>query len=111
MSVEIEAPPRSALGKRLIGGTLNYGLGSILPQVVSFLLLPVYTSYLTPADYGMLELLGAFGAILIVLMRFGVPGAVTRFYFDHREGESLRDYVTTVNRFLWTSSLLVGARL
>ena len=109
LSVEIEAPPRPAIGKRLIGGTLNYGLGSILPQVVSFLLLPVYTSYLTPADYGVLELVGAFGAILAVVMRFGVPGAVTRFYFDHREGQSLRDYVTTINRFLWMSSLLVGA--
>jgi O-antigen/teichoic acid export membrane protein len=109
LSVEIEAPARTALGKRLIGGTFNYGLGSILPQVVSFLLLPVYTSYLSPADYGMLELVGAFGTILAVMMRFGIPGAVTRFYFDHHEGESLRDYVTTVNRFLWMSSLLVGA--
>ena len=109
LSVEAEAPPRPAIGKRLIGGTFNYGLGSILPQVVSFLLLPVYTSYLSPADYGVLELVGAFGAVLAVLMRFGVPGAVTRFYFDHREGESLRDYVTTINRFLWISSLLVGA--
>jgi O-antigen/teichoic acid export membrane protein len=109
LSVEIEAPPRSAFGRRLIGGTFNYGLGSILPQVVGFLLIPVYTVFLTPADYGILDLTTYFGAILVVLMRFGVPGAVTRFYFDHREGESLRDYVTTINRFLWASSLLVGA--
>lgn len=29
-----------------------YGLGQILSRFVSFLLLPVYTQILTPADYG-----------------------------------------------------------
>src|SRR5437016_577255 len=91
LSVEIEAAPRPALSRRLIGGTLNYGLASILPQVVGFMLIPVYTAFLSPADIGILDLTAAFGAILVVLMRFGVPGAVTRFFFDHHEGESLRD--------------------
>lgn len=100
---------RPSFARRLIGGTFNYGLGSILPQVIGFLLIPVYTAFLTPADYGILDLTVAFGAILVVLMRFGVPGAVTRFYFDHHEGPSLQDYVSTINRFLWASSLLVGA--
>lgn len=108
MSAEINTASRPLLARRLIGATFNYGMGSILPQVVGFLLIPVYTAFLTPDDYGILDLTAAFGAILVVLMRFGVPGAVTRFYFDHREGESLKDYVSTINRFLWISSTAVG---
>ena len=41
-------------------------------------------------------------------MRLGVPGAVTRFYYDHREGPELSDYVTTIARFLICSSLAIG---
>jgi O-antigen/teichoic acid export membrane protein len=94
--------------RRLFGSTFNYGLGSFLPQVVGFLLIPVYTAYLTPDDYGVLDLAATFSALLIVLMRLGVPGAVTRFYYDFLEGPSLRDYVTTISRFLWCSSLFIG---
>ncbi len=97
-----------AHGRRLMGHTLNYGLGSMLPQVIIFFLLLVLTRYLSPTDYGILELTATFGAIVVVIMRMGVPGAVTRFYFDHREGEPLRDYVSTINRFLLISSLVVG---
>lgn len=108
MSVELDTVPRPKFAKRLIGGTFNYGLGSILPQVIGFLLIPVYTTFLGPADLGILDLIAAFGAILVVLMRFGIPGAVTRFYFDHCEGRSLQDYVSTINRLLWGSSSIVG---
>ena len=103
------APAASPIGRRLVGHTLNYGLGSMLPQVINFVVLLVLVRYLSPTDYGILELTATFGAILVVIMRMGVPGAVTRFYFDHHEGEPLRDYVSTINRFLWISSLAIGA--
>ncbi len=109
LSVELETLPRNGFGRRIIGGTLNYGLGNILPQVIGFLLIPIYTRFLSTTDFGIVDLTSTFGVILAVFMRFGVPGAVTRFYFDHREGEDLRDYVTTINRFIWASSLLMSA--
>src|SRR4051794_36113817 len=37
--------------------TAVYGVGSIVIKVLSFLMLPFYTHYLTPADYGVLEIL------------------------------------------------------
>src|SRR2546421_4789665 len=35
---------------------LVYGGGIILSKAVAFIMLPVYTHYLTPADYGLLQL-------------------------------------------------------
>ncbi len=35
-----------------------YGLGDVAIQIVNFLLLRVYVQYLSPADYGVLALLG-----------------------------------------------------
>lgn len=90
-------------------GTFNYGLGSILPRVISFFLIPLYTHYLVPDDYGIVELCASIGLVTMTLMRFGVPGSVSRFYFDHKDNpEDLKDYVTTVHRFLIAGSIVVA---
>jgi O-antigen/teichoic acid export membrane protein len=86
--------------RRVVGATFHYGLGQALPQVIRFLLLPVFTRILTPAEYGFIDLSNKFGAFLMTPMRMGVPGAVTRFYYDYPEGPSLKDYVTTVAWFV-----------
>src|SRR2546423_10760336 len=36
---------------------LIYGAGVLLSKAVAFFMLPVYTHYLTPADYGVLQLI------------------------------------------------------
>ena len=85
---------------RLSSATFNYGLGQILPMIIGFFLIPVYTRYLTPEDYGIVALAGPLSALIVILMRVGVPGAVTRFYYDYKEGSELRNYITTVSKFL-----------
>ena len=105
---EPETASSKGMTRRLVGGTLNYGLGQALPQVLRFLLIPVFTKILTPDDYGVLGMAGKFSLFLIQFMRLGVPGAVTRFYYDHREGRALTDYVTTIAIFLLGSSTVIG---
>ncbi|HEX4147113.1 MAG TPA: oligosaccharide flippase family protein [Pirellulales bacterium] len=105
---ELAQPPRKGMTRRLVGGTLNYGVGQALPQMLRFLQLLVFSHVLTETDYGVLELAGTFSIFLMQFMRLGVPGAVTRFYFDHREGPSLTDYVTTIFIFLLGSSAVIG---
>lgn len=46
-------PPLRHIGR----DTLIYGGGIALSKVVSFVMLPIYTRYLTPADYGVLQLI------------------------------------------------------
>lgn len=94
--------------RRLISATFHYGLGGVAPKVVSFLLLPVFALVLTPEDYGILELAGALTAALTILMRLGLPGAVSRFFYEHDDDAGLRDQITTVQRFLSIAALIVG---
>ena len=101
-------PPPKGMTRRLVVGTFNYGLGQALPQVVRFLVALVIAQILTEADYGILGLAGRLSTVLMIFMRLGVPGAVTRFYYDHREGPELSDYVTTIAIFMFGSSLVVG---
>ena len=100
-----------SLLRRTLSGSTNYGLGGLLPQLLNFLLLPLYTRFLTPEDYGIADLVSAAGAVLVIFLRFGVTGAVTRFYFDHKEGEALDRYTSTVTVFLALWGLGVGVAL
>ncbi len=104
----ISAPTRRGHVRRVVEGTFNYGLGQSIPQFIKLLLLPVFTRILSPTDYGCVQLANQFSNFVTTLMRQGVPGAVSRYYYDHPEGPTLRDYVTTVARYLLASSLVVG---
>jgi len=95
--------------RRVVGATLNYGLGQSIPQVVRFvLMIAVFTRILSPKDYGIIELANYFSGFLLMPMRWGVPGAVTRFYYDYPEGPSLKDYVTTIAWFVLICSVAVA---
>ena len=102
---------RKGFARRVIGGTFNYGLAQNIALLVRFLLIPIYTRFLTPRDYGIAGMCGQMSSFLTIGMRCGVPGAVTRYYFDHREGASLRDYVTTTAKFMLTASVSIGCIL
>lgn len=67
----------SRLGKN----TMLYAIGTILTRVVSFIMLPVYTRYLTPADYGLLQILDLALDVASILISGGATAGIMRFYF------------------------------
>jgi O-antigen/teichoic acid export membrane protein len=74
--------------KNIIKHTSIYTLGNILTKVVGFFMIPIYTHYLSTADYGILELLTLTSSILGMILSLRLPSALVRFY---HESESLRD--------------------
>ncbi|MFZ1995073.1 MAG: lipopolysaccharide biosynthesis protein [Solirubrobacteraceae bacterium] len=67
--------------KRLVSSLAAYQLADVVSKFIAVILLPVYTRYVTPKGYGVVELL-ANGVILIsILVRFGMIEAFLRFYF------------------------------
>lgn len=83
-------------GTKLTKDTLNYGAGMVLPKIIGFVLIPLYTIYLSPAEFGMVDLAVTTGSFMMVVMRINVPGAITRFYIEHKGGSSERDYITSI---------------
>ena len=71
--------------QELLRHSAIYGLGSIVARVVAVLLLPLYTRYLSPSDYGLIETLVALSAVLTALVAQGMKSAFFRFYFDSAE--------------------------
>ena len=56
--------------------------------IVGFLLIPVYSRYLTPEDYGVLALVAMLGQILYAIMNMGQNSALFRTYFRHDDRRS-----------------------
>ena len=65
-----------------------YTASSVISKLFALALLPVYTRYLTPTDYGTAELLLASVIVLSIFVRLGLIEALMRFFFkfdDHEE--------------------------
>lgn len=72
-----------------------YGLGNLLSRAVAFVLLPFYTRYLTPADYGVLELIDVTSSLIAIVLNLGIASAMGRFYYD-LESSDQRSFIGTV---------------
>lgn len=62
-----------------------YGFSNVLSRIVGFLLLPVYTRFLTPADYGVMDLIYFTTAFIGMVIAMGINRAMARFYFDSED--------------------------
>ena len=97
--------------KRLARHSAIYGLGGLVSRILAVLLLPLYTSYLTTADYGKIETLVAASTVLVIVLRLGISSAFFRFYFDSPDAEHR---VLVVRTSFWftmasaTAGLVVG---
>jgi O-antigen/teichoic acid export membrane protein len=67
--------------KRLVSSLGAYQLADLVSKLMGVLLLPVYTSYIEPAGYGIVETLATAVILVSIVVRFGMIEAFLRFYF------------------------------
>lgn len=79
---------------KLFKQTFIYGLATVLPRMLSFLLVPLYTEVMPPNGYGELTIIFTFFAIFNVLLAYGMETAFFRFY--NRESEPGRVLSTSL---------------
>jgi O-antigen/teichoic acid export membrane protein len=86
--------------------SIVYGLSLAISQFVGFLLIPLYTSYLTPAHYGTLEILSITSSLLGMVVAMGLASALIRSYLKCEDQQGKQVVVSTVLVFLTVTSLL-----
>lgn len=59
-----------------------FSLNSLVPKILVFLLVPVYTKYLTPSEYGIFDLMNTTIMLLLPIFTLDIQDAVMRFSFD-----------------------------
>ncbi len=95
--------------KKLVKHTMIYGLGPILSKAVGFLLIPLYTNYLTPRDYGVLELLDLTISVAGIFVGLGINAAIFRFYYHYETMSDKNEVVSTALIFVATIASVVVA--
>jgi O-antigen/teichoic acid export membrane protein len=65
--------------------TLLYGLGKGLKKFIGLLLLPFYTRALSPAEFGILDTLGAMMFFISVFLTLGLDSSSSYFYFKTQD--------------------------
>lgn len=64
---------------QLLSNIIFLGLASVVSKLTVFFMLPVYTSHLSPAAFGTVDVLVNTAVLLLPLVSFGAPEAVFRF--------------------------------
>lgn len=99
---------------RLSRHFLIYGIGDSATALIGLLLLPVFTRYLSPTDYGVLTMLLIVDGVARAVFRWGVDIAFMRLYFDCASDAARQRLASTLFFFLLVvngSLLLVGLLL
>lgn len=65
--------------KALAGQTVIYGMGTIVPRVLNYLLVPLYTRVFAPEVYGQVTDLYAWIALFLALLTYGMETTFFRF--------------------------------
>ncbi len=81
--------------RRIVKHSSVYMTGMIISRVISFVMLPLYTHYLSPDDYGILELLMTTSDIIAIVVGIGLSDAVFRFYSEARSLEEKNRVIST----------------
>ena len=71
--------------KKMAGNTVIYGLGNILNRAITFLLLPLYINMMTPSEYGALNLIYPFLALMNVVYMYGLDAGFMRFFIPEKD--------------------------
>ena len=98
MTLSAPAAPLSGAGAEMrtaVRHSAVYGLGSIIAKALGFLMVPFYTHYLSPASYGVLEILDLSMSLLGMFLNMGMTAAMMRSFARAESQEAKRKVVST----------------
>jgi O-antigen/teichoic acid export membrane protein len=88
-----------------------YQLADVVSKLLAVLLLPVYTRYIAPAGYGVVELLANSVIFVSIVVRFGIIESFLRFYFTDEDPDRRAALVRRAAGFLLAATTATAAIL
>ncbi len=84
--------------RNLVKNTAILAIGQLSSKVFTFLLLPVYTSLLTPNDFGKIDAVQTVISLLLYFVTLQIENAIFRFLIEYRNKENIQiSYVTSAS--------------
>ena len=82
--------------RTLVKDSAVYAVGTVASQLVGFIMIPVYTRVLTPADYGIIETIVRLVDIIGLLLSLGLAEALLRHYYLAKTDDERNRLIGTV---------------
>lgn len=99
----------------LVKNSTIYALGDILPKLFSFITFPILTSYLTPAEYGILNYVNTLNVFLLVFSVLCLNTYYLVYYYRQKNEEerqkllgNLSVFIVGINVFVSILAYLLG---
>lgn len=96
------------MSKQVFQNSVFYMIASFLPPIVGFVMLPIYSRYLTPEDYGVVALVLSLQAFLPLIMTLQIHSSISRFYFDYKDNKIiLHTFISTLMLLTFILSTMI----
>lgn len=70
--------------KDLIKNLFLFAISNFIPKMLSFVMIPIYTTYLTTTEYGYADLITTTVALILPFFSLNIHDAITRFTIDNK---------------------------
>ncbi len=97
------------LYKSLFKQTAIYGLATVLPRMLSFLLVRLYTGILPTGEYGEVSIVLSWMVFFNVVLSYGMETAFFRFYNSETDKENV--IATSTISIFWSSIIFIFGAL
>lgn len=94
---------------KVVSNSAMYSFTTLLQKGASFFLLPLYTAFLTPEDYGIVNVVTSVSSFMAVLIMMALNGAATRFHYKNTDENYRKVLWGTITTIVFISSLGWGA--
>ena len=71
-------------------------MGGALPKAINIFLLPLYTRYLSPDEYGIISSMVVLSTIVLILLTLSIERSIYRLYFDYSSVEEKKLFLGTI---------------
>ena len=92
--------------KLFIKNSFVYTIGNVLTRGIAIFLLPIYTNYLSPSEYGIIDLFVVIASIVNILISLEISQGIARYYQDAKDEKEKADYTSSAFWFTFIAYLL-----
>jgi O-antigen/teichoic acid export membrane protein len=86
--------------RNIVKHTSIYSFGRLVSKAIGFLMIPLYTHYLSPQDYGVIEVLALMLVLSNIVIQGGVSAAIFKIYNGYDNETDKKHVISTMFVFL-----------
>lgn len=88
------------MSKKVIRNVSFYTIGAMIPKVIGFFLLPIFTRYLSPTEYGIMNYTNSITIFLFAFTVLSLNTYLLRYIFDYEKEEDKKKLIGNVFAFI-----------